>query len=385
MAYGKEHSMSDAVKAGIQPGSHPGIYLKQILADRGWTQIDLTFILGCQPKAVNQIINEKQGVSPAMSKALGQALNLPADYFAEIQKNHDIASASDPNPSVSIRAKMKSNYPIRDMIKRGWITDGDAEKLQKQLSAFFEVTDPTEIPYLAHAARKNSYEEREIPPSQLAWLFRVRQVAKSIPAPKYSEKALKGALGRLRELLVAPEESRHVPRILGDCGIRFVLVETLPSAKIDGVCFWLAHDSPVIGLSLRHDRIDNFWFVLRHEIEHVLRRHGMDGGVVDAELEGERAGTGSNIPVEEQVANAEAANFCVPNEKIDSFIKRKHPFYYEKDVLAFSKLHGIHPGIVVGQMQHRLKRYDYLRKYQVKIRHCVLPGAIADGWKQNSI
>jgi HTH-type transcriptional regulator / antitoxin HigA len=249
-----------------------------------------------------------------------------------------------------------------------------------QLVRFFEVKSTNDIPYLAHAAKKSSYEERAIPPSQLAWLFRVRQIAKSISVPRYSEKSLKEALLQLKSLLSAPEEARHVSRILMECGVRFIIVETLPQAKIDGVCFWLDKNSPVIGISARYDRIDNFWFVLRHEIEHVLQRHGMDNEMIDVELEGERAGTGSSLSDEERIANAAAANFCVPAEKIESFIKRKHPFYYEKDVIAFSSLHGIHPGLVVGQIQFRLGRYDYLKKYLVKIRQCVLPGAMVDGW-----
>ena len=63
-------------------------------------------------------------------------------------------------------------------------------------------------------------------------------------------------------------------RILMECGIRFILVEKLPNADIDGVCFWLDEHSPVIGMTTRRDKIDNFWFVLRHECEHVLRGDG---------------------------------------------------------------------------------------------------------------
>src|SRR6266851_942340 len=115
---------------------------------------------------------------------------------------------------------------------------------------------------------------REIPFPQLAWLFRARQIARSITVTEYSGKRLKAALHHLRRLLNEPEDTRHVAHILAECGVRFVLVEPLPQGKIDGACFWLDPGSPVIGMSLRYDRIDNFWFVLRHEIEHVLRGHG---------------------------------------------------------------------------------------------------------------
>ncbi len=366
------------------PPVHPGILLARELEKRNWTQSDLTFILGCHPKSVNQIINGKQGVSPAMSKSLGKALDLPFDYFAGLQRMFDLSSADEPDDGITLRANMQKNYPIREMIKRGWLKAGDAISLGTQLANFFEVNDAGEVPYIAHAAKKTSYEEKEIPALQLAWLYRVRQIAKSIGVPKYSEVAPRTAIGRLREMLIAPEEARNVPRILAECGVRFVVVESLPGSKIDGVCFWLDKSSPVIGLSFRFDRIDNFWFVLRHEIEHVLCGHGRKSteGMIDAALEGERAGTGDNVPEEERVANVAASDFCVPKEKMESFILRKNPCFYEKDVLAFSKLNGVHPGLSVGQIQHRTERYDYLKKYQTKIRQFVTPGAITDGWDQ---
>jgi HTH-type transcriptional regulator/antitoxin HigA len=366
------------------PPKHPGIYLREELDRRGWNQSDLVFVLGCGPKTVNQIINGKQGITPVMSKALGEALHMPADHFADLQAAYDLALANDPDPAVALRARMQQNYPIREMIKRGWLQDGDAQSLGAQLAAFFEVQAPDEIPYLAHRAKKTSYEEREIPAAQLAWLFRVRQIAKSIAAPKYSERALMDVVARMRSLLIAPEEARHTPRMLGECGIRFVVVEALPGSKIDGVCFWLDRNMPVIGMSMRYDRIDNFWFVLRHEIEHLLRGHGRDSseGMIDSELQGEHASAADTLPDEERVANVAAADFCVPAEKMESFILRKNPLFYEKDVLAFSKINNVHPALPIGQIQHRTRRFDYLKKYQGKIRQFVLPGAMVDGWGQ---
>lgn len=61
---------------------------------------------------------------------------------------------------------------------------------------------------------------------------------------------------------------------------------------------------------------------------------------------------------------------------------RKHPFYYERDVLAFSQTISRHPGIVIGQMQFRLDNYAYLARHLVKIRSFILPVSIFDGWGQ---
>jgi HTH-type transcriptional regulator/antitoxin HigA len=184
----------------------------------------------------------------------------------------------------------------------------------------------------------------------------------------------------LRPLLNSAEAARKVPKILAESGVRFVIVESLPSAKIDGVCFWLDERSPVIGMTLRFDRIDNFWFVLRHEIEHVIRKHGQSAAMLDISLEGERAGTGASLPEEERVANEAAAEFCVPQKQLKHFIQVKSPFFAERDIRGFAATYKIHPGLVAGQLQHKTERYDLFRNHLVKIRSVVTPNAMVDGW-----
>lgn len=367
-------------KSSINWAIHPGEYIQDELDARGWSQRDLSYILGCPEQSINVIITGKRGISPDMAKALGEAFGVPAEFFINLQKSYELANANDPDPGVAKRGVLQSKFPIREMIKRGWLINTDTNMLSAQIARFFEVNSLDEAPYFPHAAKKTDYAQ--VSPSQLVWLYRVRQIAKSIAVPKYSEKALSDSIVHLKSLLSAPDEIRHVPRILMECGVRFIVVESLPSARIDGVCFWLDKNSPVIGMSLARDQIDNFWFVLRHEIEHVLKQHGKekDLGIIDTELTGENIGTNLSLAEEERIANMAAAAFCVPPEKFESFMIRKKPFYYEKDVIAFAKILNIHPGLVVGQMQHRLNRYDYLKRHLVKIRPHILPGSISDGW-----
>lgn len=360
---------------------HPGLYIKEEMEARGWLQRDLAFILGCKEQAVNPILSGKRGVSPEMAKALAYAFDVPAEFFLNLQKQYELAQAQEPSPGVAIRAKMQANYPVREMIKRGWIFETDAALLEAQLVRFFEVQAVGDIPYLAHAAKKSRYEEREITAAQLAWLFRVRHMAKSMSVRRYSEKELRSALTQFEAFMIAPEDVSRVPRALSECGVRLVVVESLPGSKIDGVCFWLDDESPVIGISTRYDRIDNFWFVLRHEIEHVLQRHGRGEEILD-DLDGSGGATDNSVPEEERIANSAAADFCAPTARLDSFIARKRPFFYEKDVLAFAGVVQRHPGIIVGQMQRRLNDYSYLRRHQVKVRHLLTPGAMTDGWGQ---
>ena len=355
---------------------HPGFYIREEMEERGWLQRDLAFVLNVPEQGVNMILSGKRKISPNMARALADAFDTDSDFFAKLQLAYDMAHVKTPARSIAVLGNMQSYYPVREMVKRGWIAQADAPLMEEQLAQFFEVAAADEIPYLAHAAKKSKYEDRQILPPRLAWLFRVRQIARSITVPAYSERTLVAAISRLELLLRAPEEARHVPKIMAECGIRYVVVEKLPTARIDGVCFWL-DGSPVIGMSLQRDTIDNFWFVLRHEIEHVLRGDGQGDEVIDEDV-----AAAPTVRPEEIAANSAASDFCVPREKMESFMARKRPFYYEKDVVAFAKLHQRHPGLVVGQMQKRMDRWDYLNRHLAKIRHCVLPASVADGWGQ---
>jgi HTH-type transcriptional regulator/antitoxin HigA len=356
----------------------PGLYIRDALKAHGWSQRDLAFVLGVEEGSLNRIIKGKARISVAMSKALAMAFDVDGDFFANLQKAYDFAHVEEPDPEIARRAALQRVFPTREMINRAWIGSDNPEL---QLARFFKVANETAIPYVAAAAEKSD-TGTEMPPLHYAWLCRVLQIAEQAPAKPYSQTALRQALPRLRALMREPQAVKDVPRILGACGVKYVIVEGLADEKIDGVCAWQG-GFPVIGMSLRHDRINNFWFVLRHEIEHVLRRHGRNRPVVDSEVM-ERAETGV-VSAQEKLANEAAADFCVPRKEMASFIAAKEPLFSERDIIGFARRMNVHPGIVVGQIQAHTKKHGFLGKYLVKVREFLLPAAIVDGWEQAAL
>ena len=360
---------------------HPGEFIQEELDARGWSQRDLAYILGVREQAINPIIQGKRGISPEMAKALGEAFDVSAEYFANLQQMYEMACAKEPDPAIARRASLQNVYPIREMIKRDWITDSNAGMLEAQMLRFFRCNSLTDVPYMASAVfKKADYSETNT--VQLAWLYRVWHLASEMHVKDYSESKLNDLIFNLPHYTVDPEEVRHVPSLLAECGVRFAIVETLPKANIDGVCFWLDDSSPVVGMTTRHDRIDNFWFVLRHELDHVLHREGrgpLRSETVDLDLEKSEQ-IGDSLPPEEKRANKTAANFCVPSQELESFYLRKYPFISERDMLGFARRVQRHPGIVVGQLQNKMNRSDWLAKYKVKVREYLVGNSIMDGW-----
>lgn len=361
----------------LQPAEvfSPGEFLKDELDERGWSQSEFADIIGRDVSLVNEIIKGKRAITPTTAKEIAAALGGDALFWMNMDAAYRLNQASDPSPRITAAARVRSRYPVRDMMARGWIQKTDRpEVVEASLKTFFRVESLDDEPTLPFAARMvgggQSYERAS--PVQLAWIHRVRQVAEAMQVAPYSETALRDSLPELKGFMVDPEEIRHVPRVLERCGVRLVVVEPLPATKMAGVCIWLDQNKPVIGLTLQRDKIDNFWFNLRHEIEHVLARHVS----IDFEIDP----SDRDLPKEEQQANNEAGEFCVPQEELRDFIARKRPVFSAANVVGLAARLETHPGIVVGQLQNKLDRYNLLTKFQVKIRDIITSAAMTDGY-----
>ena len=363
---------------------HPGTFILEEIEAREWTQADLAYILDMVPQQLNKILKGKGNITPEFALALGDAFDMPAEFFSNLQKLYDLSHAQKPDVGVRKRAAWANEFPIRKMIERGFIEDTDPALLDAQMLRFFGKNNIEDVPFVGsgevylHAARKADYSETTA--SQYVWLHRVIKIAESIESPEYDENLLNEMLPEIRKHMLSKEDIGHIPHLLLKCGVRFVLVESLPNAKIDGVCIWI-DNQPVIGMTTLHDRMDNFCFVLRHEIEHILNQDGKKGGFTPIDSQdGSLNNENPDIPKEERLANNAAAEFLIPQEKLESFIKRKSPFISERDVLAFAARNEIHPAIVIGQIQNKTKNWAWLRKYLKSIRNNLAEWDYVDGW-----
>ena len=372
--------MTNRIPAEVFP---PGEFLKDELEARNWTQDEFATILGRPTAVVNQIISGKRGISPETAREIGAALGTSAIFWMNLEAEYRLWRAGPADERIAHEARIRERFPIRDMQKRGWLQGSkDPDELRGQVLRFFDIEHLDETPRLMHAAKKSGYPE-DINGAQLAWLFRVKQLAEVMAVKTYSESSLRNALPELRQMLASVESLHRIPKLLSDCGVRFVVVEHVPASKIDGVCFWLdgKASSPVIGMSLRLDRIDNFWFVLRHEIEHVLNRDGRDVAIVDSDMASTLAAP-SSVAEAELRADRAAAEFCVPPIDMEDFIVRHTPIFSATHILNFSYRMNVHPGLVVGQLQRRTGDYRVFRKYLVSVRPIIAAVAMTDGYGQ---
>ena len=357
----------------------PGEFLKEEMEARGWSQVELAEIMGRPSKLVNEIIAGKKAITPETAVQLGEALGTGPEVWMTLESQYQLSKVKSGDKVISRRAALYERFPVREMIKRGWVDASEnIEVLETRFLDFFGMPSFEDHPKFAFSAKKAEPLEGTTY-AQLAWLIKARQLATSLAFRKYDKSRLRDSLSALSALRTAPEEVRHASKILAECGVRFVVVEALPGSKIDGACFWLENDQPVIAMSLRLDRIDNFWFVLRHELEHVLLGHGQGVGcfILDQDIEGMDT---NQIDAEETLANFAAAEFCVPQAQLIDFINRVTPYFSEERVNLFARRLNIHTGLVAGQLRKKLNRYDRWSAHLVKVRDIVTKSSPVDGW-----
>jgi HTH-type transcriptional regulator / antitoxin HigA len=355
----------------------PGEYIKDELEARGWTQADLAEILGRPAKVVSDLVAGKTSISPETAHGLGEAFGTGAQVWMNLDSAYRLWKLQ-PNDAIARRAKLYTKGPIKEMIRRGFIEGtNDIDLLEERVMAFYQLPgleSELEFPY---AARKPT-EYATTTPAQFAWLFRAKALARSAPVEgHFSDESLTEALRQIKRLLLNAPDIRQVARILSVAGIRFVVVQPLEGTKIDGVTFWLDPKSPVIALSMRYGRIDWFWFTLLHELDHV--RNGE--GAVDVRLVGQDRVPTNEKSAAERRADLFAENFEIPREQTDSFIARVSPLFSKVRIAGFAAVNQVHPGIVVGQLQHRgVIGYQHSREVLIDVRSFVVESALTDGW-----
>lgn len=362
--------MTDTAKK-LAVVSPPGEFIQEELDARGWIHADLVEVLGVDKRTVSELISGKRSISPEIAVLIGEAFGTSPNVWLSLDAEYQLHKASiSRKMEVNRKAKLYGKYPIREMAKRGWIQKpDDTDGLAAELSRFFAHRDRP------CAARKTEDDSKL--PLQLAWLHRTYNIADEMRVDTYSDIKLAGAVNELHSHLISRDGINLIPEILRGSGIRFIVNQWLPRSKIDGVCFWLDSKSPVVAVSLRFDRIDNFWFTLMHELCHVRYGHAKDAALLDIGMEEKY----ESISDEERQADEGAQEFLIPQQELSRFVARVSPAFTPAQIRGFARRMRVHPGIVVGQLHHRgVLDHKYHRKMLVPVRKALTSTATYDGW-----
>ena len=318
---------------------------------------DLIPFIGSRAK-VSEVLSGKRAITMPMARALHKHLGIPADVLLQ---EPDIV-LDDPLAGVEWR-----RFPVKAMARLGWIPA--APNLTEKAEALVrDLIEQAGGPEVASAAlyRKNDHMRTNAKMDAYAlkaWCWQVLAKGHENPpqggyAPGTVTPAFLKKIGRLSGFEEGP---RLAKELLSKHGIALVIVSHLPRTYLDGAALRLGDGRPVIGLTLRYDRIDNFWFCLLHELAHVGRHMDTSEGNAFVDDQTLRGVEGRREDPKEAQADEWAQEALVPSSAWQASAARKRPTPIA--VMNLARALQVHPAIIAGRIRYEKKNYRLLSQF----------------------
>ncbi|MGM8885737.1 ImmA/IrrE family metallo-endopeptidase [Psychrobacter sp. 1U2] len=243
------------------------------------------------------------------------------------------------------------NFPIKEMLKRQWLPSQVTDLASIIKVQFEEIFGNSGYELALHRKFNFNGNSPNIY-SLLAWqiqvLSKAKEITKQSQVPSFDNDL--AWLNQLVRISTSPTGPLEAQEFLLSKGIILIVVPHLPLTYLDGAAMLLPNTAiPVIGLTLRHDRLDNFWFVLFHELGHIFLHLNEERNIIfDEEMD----------IVTDQI-EIEADKFALENlislEQWNMCISR---FYQDEEKLNEDARNlKIHPSIIAGRI--RKENDDY--------------------------
>jgi len=320
--------------------------IKFRMEQQGLKPKDLVPYIGSAPR-VSEVLSGKRPLSLAMIRKLVNELGIPAEVLLQ-EHGADL-------PSDQILQQGK-RFPIAEMVKRKWFAGftGTVVEAKQQLEELLgRFMEPLGAVSLTPALNRQCLRDggKDDPNALSAWRIRVATLALEQDLPAYRPGMVDmGFLCELAKLSYLDSGPRLAKEFLNKAGIHLVIERHLPHTHLDGAAMKLPSGAPLVGLTLRHDRLDNFWFTLFHELAHVALH--LDRGDVDVFFDDITKTSKERCEIE---ADELASEALIPSKlwKVAKLRRNTPPI----DVVAFAEKLRIHPAIPAGRI--RFENSDY--------------------------
>ena len=323
----------------------------------GLSPRDLIPFIGSRAK-VSEVLSGKRGITMPMARALHEHLGIPADVLLRSRDD----TGNQPLADLEWR-----RFPLRAMAKRGWIPNipDMASRAEELIGTLIEGAggEPVASAALYRKTDTLRANAKTDPYALKAWCWQALAIAnRDRPHGNYTVGTVTlDFLKQVARLSGSTEGPKQAQEFLGSNGIPLVIVEHLPRTYLDGAALRLGDGRPVVALTLRHDRLDNFWFCLLHELAHVGRHmDNNDGHAFVDDLTLRSLDAGRQDPREAQ-ADEWAEEALLPRTTWETSTVREHPT--PMAVLDLAQALHVHPAIVAGRVRYERRNYRLLSQF----------------------
>lgn len=316
-------------------------------------QVDLVPYFGSRSR-VSEFLARRRPLTVPMVRELSVGLGIPAEVLIQ-----DSVAAKTQAEADTAQALDWTKFPVNEMCARGWIhlskrRSDPSEKLAAVQRFVERALGGNRHGVLARRTIKGEAFAWPAFYALTAWQAQVLEKAREEPyraTAKFNLSSLDEAFfSKLVRLSAKPDGPLLALNLLRRAGIAVVIERHLPKTKLDGAAMLNSSGEPVIGLTLRYDKLDNYWFTLLHECVHVWRHLSNPGDVFLDRL----ADKESSEELERE-ADRYARDLLIPRSEWRSASVRQMPT--KAGIIAFASDLGIHPSIVAGRIQRESENY----------------------------
>lgn len=326
--------------------------IKARMDDLDLSQRDLVPYIGSASK-VSEVLSRKRPLSIRMIRALHAGLGIPTDVLLQEcgAQLPDLPEGMDP-----------AKFPVNELARYGVF-----ESL-----GFSRPADHVEecIQYLITAAggydtvpagmfrhgRSERLRDNQNTTALNAWLLWILSQARlTATRQRFVPADVNGEfLATLTHMSVLNDGPRVAVELLAQYGIVVITAPHFKQTYLDGASLLDQEGNAVIGLTLRYDRLDNFWFTLLHEIGHLVL-HLTEGGYIADDMTLRDQLNDSDI---EREADRFTERALLPHD----FDQQEWDRWSGEQIRRYAIEHSIHPAIVAGHIRYQQKNYRRFSK-----------------------
>jgi HTH-type transcriptional regulator/antitoxin HigA len=321
--------------------------IKFRMEQQGLKAKDLVPYIGSASK-VSEVLAGKRSLSLTMIRNLVNELGIPAEVLLQ-----------EPGAGLPSEDALQEGrqFPIAEMVRRRWFAgfEGTVAEAKRQLEDLLN----TFVGPLGRTALIPAFNRQHVrlgsKPDQhalTAWRIRAVTVAMQEKLPGYKQGTVTldflRQVARLSFLDTGPLLAKE---FLNKHGIHLVCERHLSKTHLDGAALKLPDGSRAVALTLRHDRLDNFWFTLFHELAHVALHLDNDGA--DAFFDDLTDETKKDKC--EKAADKLAADALIPESEWKAARFKRNT--RTADIVAFAEKLRISPAIPAGRIRYEAKDF----------------------------
>ena len=325
--------------------------IKFRMEQAGLTAADVAHCFGSRTR-VYEVLRGRRDLNVSMMRALNEHLGIPADVLLGRS---------------GARLPERSSYdwkqlPIREMMKRHWIptvenmTDACEALIDDFLSSALGGEHAATFPSFRLGSRENARAE---PYALMAWCCQAMILSsQDEPLQKAFDPNVVDPAAFLEEIARLSQEREGPRRAIArmrENGIRFVVLTHLRKTYLDGAAMRGPDGVPLVALTLRYDRLDNFWFCLMHELAHIVLHLDDEACVFLDDMSLRDGSNGSQAAVREQEADELAERVLIDD---DAWVRSGFPDAATNLRIAELAIEAsVHPSVVAGRVRFETRNY----------------------------